>query len=394
MGSHIAFVNIPAVGHVYPTLAVVAELVRRGHRVSYTTIDARAPIVEAHGAKVLCYRSSRPSDSDPEIPRPKRSGFISQSLLNFVIEAEATLDQVAPAFRDDPPDLILFDRMAFAGRVLAAELGVPTIQLWPMLVSNEHWSMGVALDAFDPEDPVLAEYVKRLDALLARHGVAIEPDQFLANDQRRQIAFYPKAFQYEGHKFDDSYEFVGPCVRHRPTTRAWEPPDSSPVLLITLGTIFNRNPDFYRSCLTALADTPWHVVLVVGERTDPAELGPPPRNVEVHRFAPQLDILGHARLLLCHAGMGGTMEALRFGVPVLAAPQTLEQEANAVRIEELELGARIDPTRLDADVLRAELDRVANNPAIATAVAHMRGRIAAAGGALRAADVVEACLAN
>jgi MGT family glycosyltransferase len=390
MGRHIAVVNIPAIGHVYPTLAVVAELVRRGHRVSYTTIDARAAIVEAHGARALRYRSSRPSDSDPDIARPKRSGFISQSLLNFVIEAEATLDEVGPAFRDDPPDLIVFDRMAFAGRVLAAELGVPAIQLWPMLVSNEHWSMGVALDAFDPEDPVLAEYVKRLDTLLARHGLSIEPDQFLANDQRRQIAFYPKAFQYEGDKFDDAYEFVGPCVRARRSSPSWEPPDDSPVLLVTLGTIFNRNPDFYRACLAALAETAWHAVLVVGERTDPAELGPPPRNVEVHRFVPQLDVMAHARLLLCHAGMGGTMEALSFGVPVLAAPQTLEQEANAARIEELGLGGRVDPVRRRPDALRAELDRVANDPAIATAVAHMRGRIAAAGGTMRAADVIEA----
>lgn len=392
MGSHIAFVNIPAVGHVYPTLAVVAELVRRGHRVSYTTIDRRAPILEAHGATVLRYRSTRPSDADPDLPRPKRSGFISQSLLNFVIEAEATLDQVGPAFRADPPDLVIFDRMAFAGRVIAAELGVPTIQLWPMLVSNEHWSMGTALDAFDPEDPVLAEYVKRLDALLARHGLAIEPEQFLAFDQLHQIAFYPRAFQYEGEKFDGSYAFVGPCVRPRPATPAWRPPGAAPVLLVTLGTIFNRNLDFYRTCLSAFVDTDWHVVLVVGERTDPAELGPRPPNVEIHQFAPQLDILAHARLLVCHAGMGGTMEALRLGVPLLAAPQTLEQEANAARIGELALGARIDTADLSPAWLRESVERVAGDAAVAAAVAAMRHEIAAAGGAPRAADVIEACV--
>ncbi len=33
--SHILFLNTDDRGHVFPTLAVVAELVRRGHRVTY-----------------------------------------------------------------------------------------------------------------------------------------------------------------------------------------------------------------------------------------------------------------------------------------------------------------------------------------------------------------------
>ena len=34
---HFAFVSIPAYGHVNPTLPLVAELVSRGHRVTYFT---------------------------------------------------------------------------------------------------------------------------------------------------------------------------------------------------------------------------------------------------------------------------------------------------------------------------------------------------------------------
>jgi UDP:flavonoid glycosyltransferase YjiC (YdhE family) len=40
MRQHIAFVSIPSIGHVYPTLAVAAELVRRGHRVTYASVGA------------------------------------------------------------------------------------------------------------------------------------------------------------------------------------------------------------------------------------------------------------------------------------------------------------------------------------------------------------------
>ncbi|GAP55123.1 uncharacterized UDP-glucosyltransferase YjiC [Arthrobacter sp. Hiyo6] len=48
---HLSFISIPAAGHVNPTLAVVAELVRRGHRVTYFTATTFAKRVERAGAE-------------------------------------------------------------------------------------------------------------------------------------------------------------------------------------------------------------------------------------------------------------------------------------------------------------------------------------------------------
>ena len=47
---HFAFICLPATGHVNPTLPVVAELVRRGHRVTYDTAAKYASAVESAGA--------------------------------------------------------------------------------------------------------------------------------------------------------------------------------------------------------------------------------------------------------------------------------------------------------------------------------------------------------
>jgi UDP:flavonoid glycosyltransferase YjiC (YdhE family) len=46
MKKHIAVINIPAYGHVNPTLAVVRELVNRGHRVTYVTTEEFVPTIE------------------------------------------------------------------------------------------------------------------------------------------------------------------------------------------------------------------------------------------------------------------------------------------------------------------------------------------------------------
>ncbi|MBB5873564.1 MGT family glycosyltransferase [Allocatelliglobosispora scoriae] len=391
MGKHIAFFNIPALGHVFPTLAVVAELTRRGHRVSYSTIEGRRALVEPTGAALRPYRSLRPADTDPSLRVPARAGYISSTLLSFLDEAEAAFTQLEPVYRDDPPDLIVFDRMAFAGRVLGARLDVPTVQLWPMLVSNEHWSMGQALNAFDPADPVLHAYAVRLAEFLGEHCPALDPELFLSPQPDAQLAFYPRSFQYAGDLFGPGYSFVGPCLQ--PPPGRWHPPDDNDVLLVTLGTVYNARPDFYRACAEAFAGTRWRVVLAVGERIELSSLGRLPANVEVHRFVSQLDVLAHATAMVCHAGMGGIMEAMSFGLPVLAVPQTLEQEANALRVEQLGLGARLTSSdQLDPGTLKTAVEVMVKDPAIADGVAAMRSAVTATGGAPTAADTIERCL--
>jgi MGT family glycosyltransferase len=391
---HIAYFNIPAVGHVYPTLGAVAELARRGHRVSYTSIDRRAATIEAHGASVVRYRSTRPADGDPGIQAPDPTGYLSESLLGFLTEAEVTLAQLEPVFLADPPDLVVFDRMAFAGRIFAAKLGLPTVQSWAVLVSNEHWSLGQLMAPSALDDPGFAEYLERLDAFLTGHGLSMTPEEFLSPGMLRDVAYFPRAFQYRGDVFGDHYCFAGPYIRRRPDTGAgWVPPAGArPVVMVTLGTIYNRDLDFYRTCFAAFADSPWHVVIAVGERVEPADLGPAPANVEVHQVVPQLDVLAHATVFVSHAGMGGIMEALHFGVPIVGVPHTLEQEANAARLAELGIGVRIPGAELTAMRLREAVDLVAKDQAMAQRIRWMQHEIRAAGGPARAADAIEACL--
>jgi MGT family glycosyltransferase len=399
MGQHIAFVSIPSIGHVYPTLAVVAELVRRGHRVSYASIRSRARVIEATGARFVPYDSLLAADSDRDLRLPDRADFLGRIWLAFLEEAEAVLPQLEAGYAGEQPDLVAYDAMAFAGRVFAAKRGLPTVQLRTGLVSNEHWSLAT-LGAFDATHPAYLTYLARLNGFLASHGLPMSPEEFRTPPGQRQIVFLPRAFQYRGESFDRRFSFVGPCVRPNPIAQpraraapgpaGWlPPPGGRPVLLATLGTVYNRHLAFYRTCFAAFARSRWHVVLAVGERTDPGELGPPPPNVEVHRVVPQLDVLTHATAFLSHAGMGGLMEAILAGVPQVAVPQTLEQEANARRLAALGLGLRLDPAELTPAALREAVDRVAGDRAVAARVAAMQREIVTAGGAPRAADVVE-----
>jgi MGT family glycosyltransferase len=198
--------------------------------------------------------------------------------------------------------------------------------------------------------------------------------------------------QFRAETFGPASHFVGPCAGARPFQQPWRPTDDRPVVLISLGTVYNDLPDFYRTCVAAFTGTPWHAVLTVGSRVDPAELGPVPADVTVAAEVPQIDVLTHASAFVTHAGMGGVLEALRAGVPMLTVPQTPEQEANALRVGDLGAAVALDPVSLSADGLRSAVDRLVADAGVRASVARLRTEILSCGGTPLAADLIESAL--
>ena len=65
--------------------------------------------------------------------------------------------------------------------------------------------------------------------------------------------------------FSDQYAFVGPSV---PAVTAAQREKKRPLVYISLGTVMNRNPAFYRNCFAALGDMDVDVVLSTGGDND------------------------------------------------------------------------------------------------------------------------------
>ncbi|EJZ05927.1 glycosyltransferase, MGT family protein, partial [Mycolicibacterium vaccae ATCC 25954] len=137
--SHVAICVPVGTGHVNPTLGVAAELVARGHRVSYAATTAHAARVADTGAHLVPYRTLM----DDAGPPPQFTGRdFAHAMTVALDEAEYVLPQVLSGFRDDAPNLVLHDAtMAWWGRLAAATWSVPVVAGWPNLVGNRHWSM-------------------------------------------------------------------------------------------------------------------------------------------------------------------------------------------------------------------------------------------------------------
>lgn len=374
-------------GHVNPTIGIVAELVRRGHDVTSFVPQPFADRMAATGARVVPMPSAWESAGleDP----PQMHGRHLIRAMGYLLEETRAL---VPLLVAHPrPDLVLHDGpLAVWGRVLAHHWAVPSVEVWPNLVSNRHWSMN-RYSKVNPLDPRFVVMMLRFGSYLRKHGIRDVGGFFEGASASRRLVTVPRAFQYAGETFE-GFRFVGPVLGDRAADSGWAPPLSDrPVLLVSLGSAYNRRPDLYRAIVSTAAAQPWHVVLSIGE-VDPAGLGPLPPNVEVHPQVPQLSVLRHARAFVTHAGMGGTMEGLAARVPLVALPQMAEQRANADRIAGLGLGRALDPDTVTPDRLWAAVDAVADDPAVRERLDRMADEITAAGGAPAAADEIEAAL--
>ena len=159
-----------------------------------------------------------------------------------------------------------------------------------------------------------------------------------------------------------------------------------PLVYISLGTVVNDQPSFYRQCIAALADSPCRVILSVGEQVSPADLGALPQNVEAHSRVDQIAVLQVADVFLTHCGMNSVNEALYFGVPLVMFPQTPEQGGVCTRV--LQLGAGVKLEKPDAASIRKAIDAVRLTPAYREKAAEISSGFRRCAGARGAAEKI------
>lgn len=396
MTRHFAFVAPPKPGHVYPTLPLVTGLVARGHRVTYFCGGELLDAVAAAGAtpvELVGEDTLRPDQTAGEAFEFGIEAFAGM-ITTMIAQADRAFSDAFARLAADPPDAVCYDVLGPLGAWLAEKLGVPGVVLVPTMAENEHFSMAAHMP---PEPPgrgrAPGEVFGEIAAMTARTRAALDvpgpsrPVPMLGGRGDLNLVFVPNDFQIAGDTFDDAYRFVGPSTGPRPGGGTWQPPaNGRPVLFVSLGTVFNHRPEFFARCVEAFEDSPWHVVMTVGEHVRLPKL---PDNFEVGVFVPQLSVLEHATVSLCHAGMNSTMEALFYGVPLVCVPQMPEQRVNGVRVEELGFGRVFDTATPTARELRTVVDEVAGDPKIRRTVTEYGRRLRAIDGAALGADAIE-----
>ena len=141
--------------------------------------------------------------------------------------------------------------------------------------------------------------------------------------------------------------------------------DGLPIVYVTMGTVWNRDVDLFARVVAALCDEPIALVVTVGQRNDPAVLGPQPNNVVVRRYIPQGELLPHCQAVVTHGGSGTTLGALAHGLPLLVVPQGADQYANADAVVAAGAGRRLGGDETTVAAIRDSVRSLLDNPPFA-----------------------------
>lgn len=385
-----AFFSVPNFGHIYPTLPVVAGLVRQGEHVVYYGRREFESHITGTGAEFRTFGDG-PFPHDPTRPKPVVQ--LGVAMLEFTLRVLPTLLE---EIRREKYDYVLHDCLCPWGRFAARILGLPAVSsvcLVPMVphVLRRYMRRSAFLKQALRGAPAYLRFRRLAAALERQYGVPrLGVLDVLNNYSDLNLVYTAREFVPEAERFDASFRFVGPPLPEQepvgdfPLARL----DGRDVIYVALGTARSQAPEFFRACMTAFADRPELVVMSTGGRLAPESLGPPPANFIVRNWVPQLEVLRRSRVHVTHGGMNTCNQALWFGVPMVVWPKAPDLVIQARRIEELGLGRVLWSHRVRPGEIRRLTLEVMADAQVRAAVGAMQKCLHAAGGRDRAVQEI------
>ncbi|MFJ9846832.1 hypothetical protein ACIRYZ_41655 [Kitasatospora sp. NPDC101155] len=168
MPKKLLFMTLAGHGHINPILPLVEELVRRGHQVDYATGAGHAAAVTDAGARWLELPPLAPFTPPSKIGPETVAGW----LRHYFAAMSATYLVLQKYCASEPVDAICYDTTNWPARIIARSLGIPAVQCFPHLASNETYSLDRQLTAgLDADDPAMVSLAADCAAFSTEYGV-------------------------------------------------------------------------------------------------------------------------------------------------------------------------------------------------------------------------------
>jgi zeaxanthin glucosyltransferase len=211
-----------------------------------------------------------------------------------------------------------------------------------------------------------------------------------------QITQLPEALEFEivGKK-PAGLHYTGPFLdsEQRPAVEfPWERLDGRPLIYASMGTLQNGSEAIFRTIAEACAGLDSQLLISLGGGLDPARLGKLAGNPLVVSFAPQLEILKRAALVITHGGLNTVLESLCEGVPLVAVPLANDQPGVAARLKARGACVVVPRYRLNAARLRKAVMLVLQDARYREAAQVLQRIIQRMDGPGRAAELIEQVL--
>ena len=414
--AHYGIICPNAAGHLNPVSGLAIELRSRGHRVTFCLLGDPPGSVTSQGFEVL------PIGGDLITPVQYRAAMTELGLLTGRAALKHTFELAirgTDAMLQAGPDVIrsagitqlIVDQGSFAGGTVADQLELPFATVCNALLLHGEPGVPPFFTTWPYRDAWWARLRNRLtwaglnrlyqpilQKIQTRRrelNLSVPPAISDTWSTRLQLCQQPASFDFPRKELPAALRYVGPL--HQATVHAvnpaaenfpWDRLSNKPLVYASLGTLQNQLQHVFRAILSGLAELSVQVVLALGKK-EAVWNEPMPANALVVGYAPQLELIERASLVITHAGLNTALETLTRGKPMVCIPVTNDQPGVAARVVHVGAGELLPLRKVTAARIKLVAQQVLQQPKYREAAERMRADIIAAGGAKAAADLVE-----
>lgn len=422
--AHFAVVAPSLYSH-FNTLSVLArELVGRGHRVTFLhRPDARAYVKDErigfHAIGADVFPAGSLAAVLQRVANPGSPLGLRRVILDMAASTTMLCRELPGALRALQVDMLIADQMEAAGGLVAESIGMPFVSVACALPVNREPGVPLPVMPFMYENSERAFKIVEgstmvYDWMMGPHhrAIAAEADRLGLSPRSKlheclsplaQIGQLVPGFDFPRRALPPHFHHVGPLhagaaapVQTPGELAALLPPVASqrPFVYASLGTLVSQRFGLFKRIAKACQREGAQLLVAHCGGLDEqqaralAAIG----DTRVAAFVPQLAVLARADAVISHAGANTVMEAIATRTPILALPVAFDHPGAAARVEYSGVGLRALPAFVGVGTLARKLRRLLDEPQFKQRMAPLAQQIQDAGGAARAADIIESVL--
>jgi zeaxanthin glucosyltransferase len=422
--AHFGLISPAFPSHVAAVAALAEELIERGHRVTLLQQSDAAAFVRNRriGFHALGHATHPPGSLAASMRRAANPGN-PLGLFRVIADMAAGTDmlcrELPAAIEQLGIDAILADEMEAAGGLVAEGLGVPFVSIACALPVNREPGVPLPVMPFgwglDERTLRMVEGSTRVyDWMMGAHGNVVERHARAFGlgsrrglheclSSRAQISQTTAGFDFPRRELPACFHHVGPL---RPPRRAGAPapaddrtplPDvdaGRPFIFASLGTMQGGRRALFERIARACRELDAQLLVAHCGGLDARQEATLKKAgaTWVCAFADQGAVLARADAVVSHGGLNTVLDAIAAGTPNLALPIAFDHPGGAARMVRIGAGLTASPRFAGPRTLARQLRRLLDDDGIKLRLAPLADEVRAAGGTLRAADVIEEAL--
>ncbi len=409
--SHYAVISPPLYSHMRALEALAQALIARGHRITFVNQAGAQQLL--HDPRLGFCAVGEKSHPPARLQRTLRlmAHPAGPGIIRLIKDLASTTDMLChalpAALTQLDVDGVIVDQMEPAGGLAAESLGLPFVSVACALPVNRDETIPLPVMPFRyargerrkklyrASTQVYDKVMARQNAVIAHHARRLGlPARNAMHECLSPLAHISQTltcfdFPRQLHGW---FHAVGPLRQPQAVTPDRPTSAERPLIFASLGTLQGHRYRLFRTIARACRRMNVRLLIAhcggLNARQVEKLIA---RGAEVTDFADQTAVMRDADVVVTHGGMNTVMDAINSTTPILVIPLAFDQPGVAARVEYQQIGRRVSRFASSARVEKNLRALLADNR-YAARLAAMQQPLQEAGGAPRAAQIVERAL--